>query len=1098
MASEAVRNSDRPAESRAPAIPERRLRGGGRSRLPAGVARRGALLLALAALAAALGPPRQAAAQVVTSEIVGTVTDTDGRPLAGVQVSVTDLRTNFVSGSLTNESGHYFVPHLQPGGPFLVRAQIIGYRPEARGDVSVSLGRAATVNFRLEQTAVAVEALTVRVERDETGVFSRSRTGQATTLGAVEVETFPTIERNLMELALLSPYANQFENAPSIGGKNNRFNNIQIDGAVNNDVFGVGESGTPGGQANAKAITLEAIQELQVLVAPFDVRHSNFTGGLINAVTKAGTNEWQFSAFGFRTDENFVSKLGGAEFGDFNDTKFGGTLGGPLQQDKVFFFGAFEGQLRDSPFEGFAPGAACDELCQQLGADPVEAQRLIDIFRDQYGVDVGTTGAGTIDNPRTNVFGRLDFNLSESNRLVLRHNYSRGANDLLCFRSSGSYCLTSNLAPFVSNAHSSVAQLFSRLGGRWDNEAILTAEFIRDQRDPALEIPQIDVGTSGPTFVVGAERFSQANRLNQDIVQFTNNLTGRFGNHRILFGTHNEYYNFFNLFEPGILGLWSFASLDDLEAGTANNFVRRIPVAGVSEDELPAQFNVFQLGFYAQDEWTASPELTLTFGLRAEIPILPDAPRDNPLFEQVFGRSTATVPSGKVLWQPRFGFNWRKEGEYLTQLRGGAGLFAGRTPYVWISNAYGNTGLQSVDLVCRPPNVPAFDINARPSTCADGSGAAEAQQRVNVVDENFKFPLDLKLSAGIDRELPSGFSVTAELLYSKALEEAFFEELNLVAPTGMDPVDGRATFGVPTAAGCGNRGGCFTNNRIDERFAQVVGLTNRSDSEALLLVFELQRRFSDWLRFRGSYTYADVRDLQVQQSSQASSNIGRNPIAGDLNNPPLTASSYEVENKVVLAATGRWELGRGFLLEVTPQYFAQSGLPYSYAARGDLNGDGYRDPVISRDNDLIYIPNDVNELAWSSAADAAAFDALIQANECLRSQRGSIMRRNSCRNPWNRRFDLRLVLGFPGGPDGRFQLVADFINLFANRIELSQSDRGIEALQVLSRENGDPNGRFVFRYTGPRADDQGRIVPFRPEDPGSRRQLQIGLRYNFR
>ncbi len=1053
-------------------------------------------MFAVAFLALLATTAGSVSAQVVTSEIRGTVTDTDGRPLEGAQVSVIDTRTNLTVGTSTNTNGRYVVSQLHPGGPFTVRVQLIGYRPASKTQVMVTLSSAEAIDFELEQTAVEVEEITVSVESNP--VFSRSKTGQTTTIGQDEIETFPTIRRNLMDLTLLSPYANTFEQAPSIAGKGNRLNNIQIDGAVNNDVFGVGESGTPGGQGNAKAITLEAIQEFQVLVAPFDVRHSNFSGGLINAVTKSGTNEWEFSGFGLFTNETFVSDLEDREFGEFNDTQIGGTLGGPIVRDKVFFFGAVEAQIFDNPFDGFEPGQAND-LTDALGIDPADAVAIADIFRNTYGVDPGTTAGFSVDNPRTNVFGRFDIQLGSNNRLVLRHNYSRARNALTCNRGGfGQYCFTSNTAPFTSITNSTVAQLFSRLNDTWENEVLLNLEFINDERDPSASFGQVTVEASFD-FLVGAERFSQANSLDQTIFQITDNLTGRFGDHRVTLGTHNEFYDFENLFEPGLLGLWTFDSIADLAANTPSQFVRRVPVSGVREEELPAQFSVAQLGFYAQDEWTATDELTLTFGLRAEIPVFLDDPRENSAFASSFGRSNATIPTN-VLWQPRFGFNYSTGEEYRTQLRGGIGLFAGRSPFVWISNAYGNTGRQSVDLVCRGSNAPGFDPSAPPpSTCLDGSGADESGLPIiNIIDDDFKFPLDLKISGGIDRELPAGFSATAEFLYSKAVEEVFFEEFNIGSPSGIDPVEGRPFFGTPTASGCGNRGGCFTNNQLDPSFRNVVNLTNRSESDALLLTFGLQRQFSDWLRVRGSYTYADVQDIQVQQSSQATSNFGRNPIRGDPNHPEKTDSNYEVENKVVLAATAQWDFDSGWFVQVTPTFFGQSGLPYSYVVRGDPNGDGYRNRVISRDNDLIYIPNDVNELAFVSPEDAAQYDALINSDSCLSSQRGSLMRRNSCRNPWNSSLDVQFSIGVPvPGVRGGVEIVGNIQNLFESEFRQSRVDRGIEVLRITGREGDADNGRFVYDYRGPQADSSGDIDPFSTFSPQSNRRFQLGARIRF-
>jgi hypothetical protein len=432
------------------------------------------------------------------------------------------------------------------------------------------------------------------------------------------------------------------------------------------------------------------------------------------------------------------------------------------------------------------------------------------------------------------------------------------------------------------------------------------------------------------------------------------------------------------------------------------------------------------------------------------------------------------------------------------------GVFAGRAPYVWISNAYGNTGVQSVDLECDGSNAPLFDPNnPAPSTCNDGSGAEAAIPRINVTDENFKFPTDFKVSAGIDQQIGAGFSATLEGIYTKAINAPFLREMNLLPANGVDPVDGRPTHGSPNSSGCGSRGNCFTGNRIDDEFGQVVMLTNTSNQRAYLVSVQLNRAMTKVadlganplsMGLRTSYTWQDVEDVQGLFSSQATSNLGRNPIGDNLNDPARTTSSFERRHKVVVSLPMNWDIGNaGFGIELTPQYFGQSGSPYSYIVRGDPNGDGYRDAVISRDNDLMYIPVSVNELQWDSPEDAADFDTLISANSCLESQRGSIMKRNSCTAPWFGRFDLRFVIRLPGGGLNRFQVIGDFINITSARFEEpSNIDRGLEALRIDGR---DSQGRLVYEYRGPSEADDGSVNPFQSRIPGSLFRFQLGLRY---
>ncbi len=469
------------------------------------------------------------------------------------------------------------------------------------------------------------------------------------------------------------------------------------------------------------------------------------------------------------------------------------------------------------------------------------------------------------------------------------------------------------------------------------------------------------------------------------------------------------------------------------------------------------------------------------------------------------------MASGNVIWQPRLGFNWNNQADLQTQFRGGVGIFAGRSPYVWISNAYQNTGKESNILFCGAATAPQFDPDERPTTCTDGSGASSALQSVWYMDPDFKFPTDLKISGGIDQMLPAGISATFEVLYTKSINDAFFEETNLGPIVGTDPVQGnRPIYGTPVdfdpviGRRCGDNGGCFTDFRIDPRFRQVVALTNRSANKSLLLTFQLQRQFMDWLSFNTSYTFANVDDIQVQQSSQATSNIGRNSIGGDINDPPLVAGYNERPHKVVLAATGAWTFGAGWLLEVTPQYFGQSGLPYSLTTEGDINGDGYASPEIGRDNDALYIPMNSNELNWKSPEDQAAFDALINANECLSSQRGSIMKRSSCRYDWNNRFSMQVRFGIPTGSRGRIDFIADVINLFGSEWREGSADRGIIVTEVepTDRPDGTESGRaadgnFIYDYIGPSADEEGRIDPAFALSPQSRTQWQLGIAFVF-
>ncbi|MGH7541926.1 MAG: hypothetical protein ACRELC_13085 [Gemmatimonadota bacterium] len=565
-----------------------------------------------------------------------------------------------------------------------------------------------------------------------------------------------------------------------------------------------------------------------------------------------------------------------------------------------------------------------------------------------------------------------------------------------------------------------------------------------------------------------------------------------FGRHEITLGTHDELFRFRDRFFPQFLGTFRFESLAHLEANSPSFYAANTTAGGI--DDPAVEWWLVSHSGYLQDAWSVKDELTLSLGMRIDVPIFLDRPLANAEFEQAFGFSTARSPRATPRIQPRFGFNWSTGEAYRTQVRGGVGLFSGRPSFVWLSNAFRDTGNRFAFLVCPGPLAPPLDAadypDSPPRQCADGTPPSPQLTTVDVIDPDFGFPLDLKLSLGADRELPHGFTASAELLYTRAVEQPFLEELNLVAePVAFDAAQGnRPLFGTPTADG-------FDPLRRSEEFAHVVQLTNRSGDRALLLTLGIQRRMSDWLRLRGSYTYSDVEGTQALFFPLATFGFAANPVRGNPNEPERATSPFERKHAIVVQVTGTWSLGGGFDLTLTPQYVANSGAPYSYTVEGDVNGDGYWSdtPPVGRDNDLIYVPADASEVAFRNPADAAAFDAFIESEPCLRAQRGRLMRPWSCFAPWRHRWDLRGVIGIPGGW-GRAELVFDVINLFANVFEQPTFiDRGTSILWLAGRVDGDPAAPLLFDYVGP-ANRAGVFERLRPD---SQRRFQVGLRYRF-
>ena len=1053
---------------------------------------------------------------VTTAAVSGRVSGPAGQPLATVQVAVTNTATGVTTGALSGVDGRYYVPHLQPGGPYAVEAQSIGYETQRRDGIRLVLGQNYRVDFQLEETAVQLEGLIVTSD----ATFSQDRTGQQTTVTQEQLLELPTLTRNFTELASLSPLVSSAGVGASVGGQNNRFNNIQIDGAVSNDVFGLADSGVPGGQANGKPISQDAIEQFQILVAPFDVRQAGFTGGLINAVSKSGTNEIHGSLYGFFRNQSLLRdsiRANNTNFliDDFDNSTVGFTLGGPLKTDKVHFFlsGEYEGRNRPNAL-GFESGG------NGLGLDPTSITQVESIAQG-YGLEFGDVTAYTRANPALNLFGRLDFQLSPEHRLSVKHTYASADDDDSPSRGGGFFEPKSATYVFNNETNTSVVQLFSSLGDGFSNEFLANVQFVRDQRAPEaqfqystirVDLPD-DPVDPGATIQFGAERFSHANSLDQDILQLTNNLTRNFGAHRATFGVNAERWAFNNLFVDRSLGQYDFDSPEDLEAGLASFYALRVPVSGGPVADAAAVFAYWKLGVYAQDEWAVSDQLNLTYGLRVDVPVTGDTPRDNVAFGSAFGFPTTEVPSGNPLWQPRIGFNYQPDASARTQIRGGAGLFAGRPPFVWIANAFGNTGLESVELQCSDTNVPAFDPNNPPATCADGSGPSAATPSIATVDPDFKFPTELKIDLAVDREFGDGWRGTIEGIYTKAINQVAVEELNGAAPSGESSsglgIGDRTIYGSPIVDSGDDDPWAAT--RVDGGFNEVVRMTNTSEGYSYAVIGELEKRF-DRLNVRGAYTYSRSFDIQSMTSSRAISNYGFNPI-GDgvaLEDRPVTASNFDRPHRVIVTANALlWPEYGGTNLALI--YRGQSGGRYSYVYDGDINGDGFAGNSrnggfsTSRTNDLVYVPASSSELAFRSADDERLFNELVDMDPCLSEARGSILERNACSGPWTEQLDLRLTQGI-NTPRGQVELVVDVFNV----LNLLNSSWGLQEgalfntaqlLRTRGREGDVADGRVLFTYDGFRTTDENDVqhasLPYNVFSASSRYQINLGLRWRF-
>ncbi|HEX8243991.1 MAG TPA: carboxypeptidase-like regulatory domain-containing protein [Longimicrobium sp.] len=1062
------------------------------------------------ALLLAFGAAGTARAQAVTtSALAGRITNEQGAGIPGVTVLVVNTSNGTQNRGVSQSDGRWSVQGLQPGGPYRVTVSGLGYTTQTRENIQLALGTTKELNLQLAAQAVALAGITATAERAG-AVISSAHTGTAHVISDSAITRLPTLSRDFTDFTRLVPQASTSGAGTNGGGRNNRFNSIQIDGAVNNDLFGLAASGTPGGQAGTKPITLEAIQQFQVVLAPFDVRQGGFTGMGVNAVTKSGTNRVNGTLTFFGRNQDLTGRYRFIEadtnaiaprVAEFKEYQTAFSLGGPIVRNRAFFFVAGEMARRNAPTGRFIGGPG-------ITLNPTKVDSVINILTNQYGFSPGGVADVNLRRQSNNLFGRLDFNLGRGNRLTLRHNFVDAWDDNFATRTDAFYQFTEAGYRFNSKTHASVGQLNSTLFGRFFNELRAGYTTVRENRGvPVSPFPRVEVllpgACGGSTCLVtgGPENSSVANALNQDILEITDDVNFALGAHNLTIGTHNEFFKFSNLFAQNIYGLYRFTNIDSLIAGRPQRYDYTFFNETTPGASRRAEFPVRSYALYAQDKVSIG-NLSLTGGVRLDMTMLPKNPGDNTLFatrmDSAFsangfdwgGRRTSQIPDHMMTINPRLGFNWDATGDGSTQLRGGVGLFAGRTPYVWISNAYGNTGLDYTSFSCTTaataPNFVADPFN-QPQGCRTSSGGITlpslAPNNINTVDPDFQMPQVLRTSLALDRELPLGLVGTLEGLFTQSLNDVTYRDLTVVgfrqrAVGGDSIVEGRRVIRRITAPGFGN----------------VYDVTNTSRNYSYSLTAQLQREFRGGWGGSFAYTYGKAFDVNAVRSSTARSQFRFNPVPEDPNFIPLAYSDYDVRHRIVADFSRQFMFIRRAPLDFSLIYVGESGRPYSYTYFGDVNGD-------SQDsNDLIYVPRAQGEVRFAStgtispAQSWANLNDFIERVDCLRENRGRIIPRNACRQPWSNRFDVRVAQTLPTVRNQGLQLTVDILNV-ANLLnpEWGRSQFVNNQAETLLSRSGttDTGGHVLLNAFAPKPN------VFQTSDLSSRYQVQIGLKYDF-
>lgn len=1002
---------------------------------------------------------------VTTAAMNGVVVDQKGDPLPGANILAVHTPSGTQYGTTSRVDGKYNLNGLRTGGPYTITVSYVGYKPQSIDGINLLLGQ----NLRQDYTLIeeAVELSSVTIVGEKSNILNSGKTGAVTSVTTEQIQSLPTVNRSFQDFSKLSPLFSG--SSLSAGGRNFKLNNIQIDGTQYNDLFGLGSTGTPGGQANANPISLDAIEEFQVVIAPYDVRLGGFTGGGVNAITRSGDNKLSGSIYGYGRNQDLVGKSPDVlktKLSEFSEYQAGLRLGGPIMKDKLFFFVNAEMTKRKEPTQNVQL-VGKDNL--RLAADSLRTALL------NYGYDPGTIEDVTLERPSLKLFARIDWNIGTDHTLTLRHNYVDADDDILPRSSAVNY--SDRLYTFNSATHSSVLQFNSRFGNNLSNELIIGYTMIRDKREVGNAFPSIRVASpvSGVDMYAGTEEFSIANSLDQDIIEFTDNFSVYAGNHVITIGTHNELFSFSNLFIRNFYGLYSFRNVLDLIEGTPSAYEHRYSLTG--DPRQAAEFSAIQFGGYVQDEWSIAPNFKLTFGVRVDVPMFPDKPAMNDSVSKYFGNlgyGTDKVPSGNLLISPRVGFNWDVVGDKSSILRGGVGIFTGRVPYVWISNQYSNTGVEFADISRSNPTFFITDPNAQPKAGQNGLSAGSTTE-INITDPDFKLPQVLRANLGLDQKLPLNFVGSFDFLFTQSINDPLYQDLNIKSPTGT-MADGRPYF-----AGA----------RVASYFQRVMLLENTSENYSTNVSAQIQGEPIQDIYLNLGYSGGIAKDQNSVTSSQARSQFRFNPIPNSPNDPPLTRSNFEIASRFFGSVSFSHEFFAQAKTTLTVFYNYQSGRPFSYVFNGDANQDGHDG------NDLIYIPKDMADLnakyIFTTAGQDAQFMAYVEKDEYLKNNKGKIAQRNGASEPWFDQIDLRLSQEIPFLFGHEFELSFDILN-FANLLNgewgwLQQVPN--QADGILRRTGNDTStGRVRVTFTD-------KENPFVNNNLLSRWQMQLGLRYSF-
>jgi hypothetical protein len=1069
------------------------------------------------------------------SSLSGKVEDKDGT-LPGASVLAVHTPSGTKYSASTDEKGYFRISNMRTGGPYKVTFTFVGYKAESQDEIYLALGETFNTNVVLTSESSVLDEVVIQTKKDN--VFDSNKTGAQTIIDSKKVQGLPSLSRNISDFARLTPQAQlRGDDVISIGGQNNRYNAIYIDGAVNNDVFGLAANGTNGGQTGVSPISLDAIDQFQVSVAPFDVKISGFAGGAISATTKSGNNNFEGSAYFFNRDQSIAGKtpanLAGSnpreKLSAFTAKTYGVRAGGAIKKDKLFYFINYERQDNETPqpfninnYTGNIGLASGNPFSGTLATQQLNT--LTSFLNNNYSYNAGDYLNTVQKLTSDKLIAKIDWNINDKHKLALRHSFVKAVNLSPSNSSPRAINFSNGGIDFTSTTNSTSLELNSRFNNKFSNNLVVGYTAVNDDRNPiGKSFPAIEIRDGSGTIFLGSEAFSTANLLLQKTLTVTDNFQINTGIHNITIGTNNEFSSSKNVFFGRNFGYYRYNSLADfLNNAKPNRFRLGYSLVGGDGDNSlgAAEFDIMQLGGYIQDEMRLSDNFKLSLGFRVDVPIWEDGLTNNDFNTRTIGILNANgkdlkgAEVGKKIdnyahISPRLGFNYDVNGNKKTQISGGVGIFTSRLPLVWPGGTYNNNGVTqgAIDINgVTNPSMPVFNPNPSVNSQLNYNGAplgplpgnvgapGQFGGNIDLFAKDFRLPQVFKASLAVDQRLPLGFTISADITYNDNISAINYENLNLAEPTQF-------------LTGPDNRPR-YSTTRLDPTYQGIYLASNTSEGEAYNTSITLSKLFTANrfnLNLQATYAYGKSTVLFDATSSQNSSqwnNIetvnGSNKVGG------VSMSDFSQGTRLLSNGLITFKWNKNIKTRLGFYYEGAEGTPFSYVYND--NGNILRDTF--SESALIYVPANQSEIILvndpvtnlTAQQQWQALDAYIANDEYLSSRRGQYAERNGDRLKWSHVIDMKFaqeISFYTGKRKHTFELTADIFN-FTNLLNKDWGKRyfaTFDQVQLLDFVAVNSSGQPTFRFN-PNVDATKNQI----DDSGlnsSRWQMQVGVRYTF-